>query len=329
MIPDFKTYIGESVWGDIRKRGNGTEVKDEDFIEDLYNYINSYYKIINVNEKIEYKNNHIHIPILKCLTINSFVTLYIDNLRSIAFSSINPNNYKQDSFKTKYIKPLTPELNSLYKKMKNEFNITNIKEYGGLENWYTFTIEPVGGGKITKEFCTEFIDFVLNHFDDNSKWIAKTLKKNVSESVWNDIRRRGNGTDVKKEDEIEHLDRDGMYDYIYSHYDQNPDVHALPLTSNTPGSDQYFSLPIFIYGNALYRLAAHYTDGKISRIILFALKSECEDFYKILVDTFKVCIKENGAIEITSKDDTVSNQLLLDVIDIITLNAKKPVLIKK
>lgn len=30
MIPDFKTYVGESVWGDIRKRGNGTDVKKED-----------------------------------------------------------------------------------------------------------------------------------------------------------------------------------------------------------------------------------------------------------------------------------------------------------
>lgn len=155
------------------------------------------------------------------------------------------------------------------------------------------------------------------------------FKTYIKESVWNDIRKRGNGTDVKKEDEIEHLDRDGMYDYIYTIYEQNPDVHALPLTSDIPGSDQYFSLPMFIFGTALYRLAAHYTDGKISRIILFANKAECEDFYKLLTDNFKVYVKQNGSREITSKDDTVSNQLLLDVIDIITLNAKKPILIKK
>lgn len=30
MIPDFKTYIGESVWNDIRRRGIGSDVKAED-----------------------------------------------------------------------------------------------------------------------------------------------------------------------------------------------------------------------------------------------------------------------------------------------------------
>lgn len=30
MIPDFKTYIGESVWNDIRRRGIGADVKAED-----------------------------------------------------------------------------------------------------------------------------------------------------------------------------------------------------------------------------------------------------------------------------------------------------------
>lgn len=35
MIPNFKTYIKESVWGDIRKRGNGTDIKKEDDINQL------------------------------------------------------------------------------------------------------------------------------------------------------------------------------------------------------------------------------------------------------------------------------------------------------
>ena len=35
MIPDFKTYIKESVWGDIRRRGNGTDIKKEDDINQL------------------------------------------------------------------------------------------------------------------------------------------------------------------------------------------------------------------------------------------------------------------------------------------------------
>lgn len=30
MIPDFKTYIGESVWVDMHKRSNGSEIRKED-----------------------------------------------------------------------------------------------------------------------------------------------------------------------------------------------------------------------------------------------------------------------------------------------------------
>ena len=153
--------------------------------------------------------------------------------------------------------------------------------------------------------------------------------KKLSESKWTDMQKRSSGEEIRKEDDIELLDRDGMYDYIYTIYEQNPDVHALPLKSETHKDEQYFSLPMFMYSTALYRLAAHYTDGKINRIILFANAAECEDFYKLLTDNFKVYVKQNGSREIKSKDDTVSNQLLLDVIDIITLNAKKPILIKK
>ena len=35
MIPDFKTYIGESVWSDIHKRSNGESVRKEDEIGNI------------------------------------------------------------------------------------------------------------------------------------------------------------------------------------------------------------------------------------------------------------------------------------------------------
>lgn len=35
MIPDFKTYIRESVWGDMRKRAEGWTEREEDSIDNL------------------------------------------------------------------------------------------------------------------------------------------------------------------------------------------------------------------------------------------------------------------------------------------------------
>ena len=48
MIPDFKTYIKESVWGDIYKRGAGEQIRTEDDInhlnrDEFYDYICSQY----------------------------------------------------------------------------------------------------------------------------------------------------------------------------------------------------------------------------------------------------------------------------------------------
>ena len=54
MIPDFKTYIGESVWADIHKRSNGKQERKEDMLNDscgideMYDYIDNHYKPINI-----------------------------------------------------------------------------------------------------------------------------------------------------------------------------------------------------------------------------------------------------------------------------------------
>ena len=52
MIPDFKTYIKESIWSDIQDRSSGDVVRKEDEVnnfdgEELYDYIYSLYEQIN------------------------------------------------------------------------------------------------------------------------------------------------------------------------------------------------------------------------------------------------------------------------------------------
>ena len=50
MIPDFKTYIGESVWSDIHRRSIGTTIRKEDSIDnmefaDFFVYIKDRYEV--------------------------------------------------------------------------------------------------------------------------------------------------------------------------------------------------------------------------------------------------------------------------------------------
>lgn len=48
MIPDFKTYISESIWTDMQKRSSGEDIRKEDDIDnmdmsDFFNYLCDYY----------------------------------------------------------------------------------------------------------------------------------------------------------------------------------------------------------------------------------------------------------------------------------------------
>ena len=57
MIPDFKTYIGESVWSDMHRRSNGIKVKKEDSID--YLNFNEFYKYLyQMYWPTEYNDNY-------------------------------------------------------------------------------------------------------------------------------------------------------------------------------------------------------------------------------------------------------------------------------
>ena len=48
MIPDFKTFIKESIWSDIQDRSMGKTVRKEDSVNnldrnDFYDYLYNYY----------------------------------------------------------------------------------------------------------------------------------------------------------------------------------------------------------------------------------------------------------------------------------------------
>ena len=42
--------------------------------------------------------------------------------------------------------------------------------------------------------------------------------RKLSESIWSDMQDRSAGDTVRKEDDVNLLDSDGLYDYINKHY---------------------------------------------------------------------------------------------------------------
>ena len=139
---------------------------------------------------------------------------------------------------------------------------------------------------------------------------------------------RSTGEIVRKEDDVNLLDRDGLYDYIFDLYKQI-NLHPLPLKSQTSQTYTYFSIPIFKSGFKAYRLTCTFDNNKISKIVLMAADADVKDFKQSLIDNFDVTIRDNGPLLITAKDGTVSNQVCMDLIKTIVENAPEPYLKKR
>ena len=150
----------------------------------------------------------------------------------------------------------------------------------------------------------------------------------INESVWADIHKRSNGQTVRKEDDINSLDRDGLYDYIFSIYD-TINQYPLPSKGQTVPDDTFFSIPIFKDQFKIYRLYVSFLENKINKISLMANHNNVKDFMTPLVDKFNVFITEIGILKISAKDGTVSNQVCMDVIETIVENAPHPLLKKR
>ena len=153
---------------------------------------------------------------------------------------------------------------------------------------------------------------------------------NIKESVWSDIQKRSMGEQVRKEDSTNKFNRDEMYDYIYSHYEEI-DTSAIPLKGTTTTDQEFFSIPLFMQSMAVYRLSASYRTGKLYRIHLYASDLDCKDFYDEMNQEFTLLKNPDHSLIITPKDvlQDVSNDFLLKVIDFICSHAKHPTLKKK
>ena len=303
--------ITESIWSDMQDRSAGITQRKEDDVnlmsgEDFCDYLNDNY-ISKDGHKIIYREDtkNIFMSILKKFTSVSFSITY---------------NYKSN------IITMNDEIESLFpelcKMIKEKFKVD--KEYVNT-NYTKFIISPSDGSECTNRFYVDVINFIIENGDEN---MLLMKKKHINESIWSDMQDRSAGITQRKEDDINLLDRDGLYDYIYDLYKPIA-IHPLPLKSQTSPVHTYFSIPIFKSDYRVYRLHCHFDNSKISEITLMASDADVKDFKQALIDNFDATINSNGALTITAKDGTVSNQVCMDLIKTIVENAPEPYLKKR
>ena len=156
MIPDFKTYIKESIWSDMQDRSAGETVRKEDDvnlldIDGLCDYLNKHYKRTTPFAFITNIGGILSVPIIRD-TANNCV-MY---------------NYKLEIKSVSIVYEIVNQVDGLLNLLYDNFSI---KEITGL-----YWLSPKDGSEITNKFFIDVIDFLLENIP-NSPNYKKSIKK--------------------------------------------------------------------------------------------------------------------------------------------------------
>lgn len=155
MIPKFKTYLNESVWGDLRKKSLGQEIRKEDTINNLspkemYNHLKTIYKPLTSTNAFEYTasgtSHYVRVNITKNCTLDAWYEVKKETTLEIKiwFAFFN-------------VEERVKEMN---KEMTEELK----RRYRVKEESYVF-IRPKTGKK-TNDLIIDVIDFILSKTKD-------------------------------------------------------------------------------------------------------------------------------------------------------------------
>ena len=309
--------ITESIWSDMQDRSAGDVVRKEDDINlldetGLLNYMKKVYMPPSPNDDLQIIGGGVNSG-----TIIASLFKTNEGHYNIIYQKMSESN-PEITF------PVCPD-SGIEDLLKEHYTVISIPRYDNK----IYYIKPKDGSKITNKFFLEIIDFILDAIkDDDNIYQVIFKKKHINESIWSDMQDRSAGITQRKEDDINILDCDGLCDYIYDLYKQiNP--YPLLLKSQIVQRFTYFSIPIFKSGYKVYRLDCTFDNSKISRIKLMASITDIKDFKQSLIDNFDLTVRDDGALSITAKDGTVSNQVCMDLIKTIVENAPEPYLKKR
>ena len=169
MIPDFKTYIRESIWSDMQERGTGDMTKAEDNVDnldffDFMDYIDKHYNVKSdyLNVGSTYKEN---IPYELRVVVMFRQYYYGIDLDY----SLKKNDDKKHVLITNNV---SRHEQDLYKELKNKYDVypsSNYDSYAGV-----LEISPKDGSETTNHFYLEVLDFII---DSKPQYLMITKKE--------------------------------------------------------------------------------------------------------------------------------------------------------
>ena len=137
--------------------------------------------------------------------------------------------------------------------------------------------------------------------------------RKVSESIWSDMQDRSAGNKIRKEDDVNLLDIDGLCDYLNKHYKRTT---PFAFITNIGG---ILSVPI-IRDTANNCVMYNYKSEIKSVSIVYEIVNQVDGLLNLLYDNFS--IKEITKLYwISPKDGSeITNKFFIDVIDFLLEN---------
>lgn len=224
MIPNFKTYITESLWGKILDRGAGETVRKEDDIDhldinELCEYLKTIYKTDSDNDisVIEIEDN-----------MYLAICLYEDEYGYYRYIY-----YDGDCINTQL--DVIETLNC-YFEFEKKFSIIHTTNDDFVVDCIDIYPKDKARIPVTNKFFIEVLDFILDRI--NAPLEQKIEKiSNIKESIWGKILDRGAGETVRKEDDISHLDYVEFFTYLTEHYKPKSKKDNEKIGGRTPIMD--------------------------------------------------------------------------------------------
>ena len=323
---NWSDKIDESIWSDMQDRGTEDSIKKED--DTFAHFADELKKKYNFKhpEEIETDYDYMIIPMFRYTTYYSNLEMKktAGGKKFIAFS------YRNLANATGMTKKEQRGYDSLLKALDERFDTKT--ELTAQDRWFDKYIRPNDGREIDNNFFIEVLDFIIDTLDRlQIEYYQRFVYKLVKESIWSEMQDRGTGDIVKKEDDIEDLDRDGLLELIVDKYELKPNYKSvLVIPSQTSPGNKYISLPVFAATGTVYRMSIVFKDKTIKSISIQLHNTVCRQWCSSLFDKFLIAETATGnGIYIYSKEETITNRLCMDVIETIVNDSERSALQKR
>ena len=347
MIPDFKTFLRESVWSDMEDRGTGISVKAEDELVELKNKLNSFYVQSEPFIEIEVDDGCLSMPLFRN-KFNMISSIHIKDRDYVVFNGMNPKGYHFN----KYMMPLKTDTEEIYSMFENTYKFEK-EESDGMEHWIRYELRMKNGSKFTNDECFKLIENIFNMVTDKKEFTRLFIPR-LRESVWSDMEERGTGDLHKKEDGPDKMKPDQFLEYLQKRYvytGPKPEKYSIHKDARSDYNTVIW-IPIYQYKDFdnpyFLRIDFHIKGKTINKLSPEILETEnsimigCEHWFNPEPKIFDKLDDAYGISEISEhneevdrldikywnirpwKMDELSNSYFVEVIDYIRENLDTP-----